>query len=142
MGSDSEVTMPTTPLTTGPTSAEPIDATVITGLREIEAAGGEPLLAPLVAAFLADATRRSSALAEALARGDRDALQLHAHGLKGSAAALGVVRAANFAAQLEHEAATASLQALGAMNAQLNEALAQAEPALRAIAAPAMQRAT
>ena len=121
---------------------EPIDASVIAGLRELDDAAGEPLLALLVAAFFGDAPRRTSALAEALSRGDRDALRLQAHGLKGSAAALGVVHVVAFAAQLEREAATASLEALGATTNQLNEALAQAEPALRAISAPAGQRST
>ena len=111
-----------------------LDAKVIAGLEELEAASGAPLLAPLVAAFLGDAPGRLVALQEALTRGDRSALRQQAHGLKGSAAALGIVRVASLAGLLERDAAGADLDGLAEAAAALVEAVAQATPALRALA--------
>jgi HPt (histidine-containing phosphotransfer) domain-containing protein len=114
---------------------EPVlDAKVIASLEELEAASGAPLLAPLVSAFLGDAPGRLAALQEALTRGDRSALGQQAHGLKGSAAALGVTRVASLAGLLERDAAGADLGGLAAAAAELVEAVAQARPALRALA--------
>ena len=114
---------------------EPVlDAKVIAGLEELEAASGAPLLAPLVAAFLGDAPGRLHALQEALTRGDRSALRQQAHGLKGSASALGIVRVASLAGLLERDAVEANLDGLAATASALVEAVAQANPALRALA--------
>jgi HPt (histidine-containing phosphotransfer) domain-containing protein len=112
-----------------------VDPEVIASLQELERASQHPLLAPLVEAFLSDASARIGAIWHALADSDRRALRLEAHGLKGSAAALGVAQVASVATRLETEADASSTTDLDATTRELAVALTRAEPVLRALAA-------
>lgn len=81
----------------------------IQGLRELGRLGGSDVLAAVIARFREQPLL--AALRQDLASGDRKALELHAHTLKGSSAALGALRLARLCDELEHTAPDAGLEA-------------------------------
>ena len=92
----------------------------IAALRRI-VGGDEKLLREVVQVFLEDSPGKLSALAVALAAQDANGLALAAHGLKGSAAALGARPASDAAAHLEALARSRNLAEADIASAQVKE---------------------
>jgi PAS domain S-box-containing protein len=98
----------TAPEAGAPQSDEPrLDPTRLQGLRELGRLGGSDLLGSVVARFRQQLLL--TALHQALESGDRNALSLHAHTLKGTSAALGALRLSRLCGELERLAAKATL---------------------------------
>ena len=106
----------------GKTAAPPAapDPPHIAALRRI-VGGDEKLLREVVRVFLEDAPAKLSALSIALAAQDATALAMAAHGLKGSAAALGARAATEAAAHLEALARSRNLAEADISAAQVKE---------------------
>jgi len=68
---------------------DPIDATVLADLRELQEEGEPDLVDHLISLFLASTPPRLEAIRDAVARGDALALAREAHTLKGSCSSLG-----------------------------------------------------
>jgi PAS domain S-box-containing protein len=103
-----------------PLRGEPrFDPSRLQGLRELGKLGGTDLVGNVIARFREQPLL--AALRQDLETGDRKALKLHAHTLKGTSLALGAVRLATLCDELEKHALTADLEICGR---QL-EALAQ-----------------
>ena len=92
----------------------------VASLRRI-VGGDEKLLREVVRVFLEDAPAKLSALSIALAAQDSSALAMSAHGLKGSAAALGARSATEAAAHLEALARSGNLAEADIAAAQVKE---------------------
>lgn len=86
-----------------------IDTAVLDALRTDV---GETGFARLVRRFLEESDERRRAMEEAIAAGDRDRLELHAHALKSAARSFGAVTFARQAEALERQAGTASDETL------------------------------
>jgi len=102
-------------------SGGPIDLSVIDRLRQLNQEGEPDVVREVFLLFLDDAPRRISAIAEAIGRGDADALQRAAHTLKGAAASIGATALQALCLEVEllgkgarPEAATVPAQALRA----------------------------
>jgi len=78
-----------------------LDWTVLENLRKLEVATRKTILPQLLASFTAATPRRLTALHEAIAAGDTDALYREAHTLKGSSANMGAWRMAQLCGDLE-----------------------------------------
>jgi len=96
------------------------DPPQVTALRRI-VGGDEKLLREVVRVFLEDTPAKLSALSIALAAQDSSALAMAAHGLKGSAAALGARTATDAAAHLEGLARSHNLAEADISAAQVKE---------------------
>jgi len=103
----------------------------LAALRRI-VGGDEKLLREVVRVFLEDGPAKLSALAVALAAQDAGALALAAHGLKGSAAALGARPAMDAAAHLEALARARNLAEADIAAAQVKEEITAARDSLAA----------
>jgi len=95
------------------------DPSRLQGLRELGKLGGADLVGNVIARFRQQPLL--AAIREALEIGDRKALGLHAHTLKGTSLALGAVRLANLCDKLEKLAPEADLEACGRQLAALAE---------------------
>jgi PAS domain S-box-containing protein len=84
-----------------------LDPSRILGLRELGRLGGSDLLKDVVTRFREQPLLL--ALRHALESGDRKALELHAHTLKGTSAALGAMRLSRLCGELERAARRAGL---------------------------------
>ncbi len=89
------------------------------GLRELGKLGGSNLLATVITRFQEQPLL--TALRQDLTAGDRSALMLHAHTLKGSSGALGALRLARLCADLEKVASTDDLAACATRVEELAE---------------------
>ncbi len=98
----------------------PADPAQVAALRRI-VGGDEKLLREVVRVFLEDTPAKLSALAIALAAQDASAVAMAAHGLKGSAAALGARPATDAAAHLEGLARARNLAEADISAAQVKE---------------------
>jgi len=96
-----------------------LDASRIEGLRELGRRGGSDILRDLIDRFREQPLL--TALHRAQAGSDRAALELHAHSLKGSSAALGAVRLARLCGELEKMAPAAALDACARQLATIAE---------------------
>jgi CheY-like chemotaxis protein/HPt (histidine-containing phosphotransfer) domain-containing protein len=103
----------------------------VAALRRI-VGGDEKLLREVVRVFLEDSPARLSALAVALAAQDASAVALAAHGLKGSAAALGARPAMDAAAHLEALARARNLAEADIAAAQVKEEITAVRDSLAA----------
>jgi len=103
----------------------------VAALRRI-VGGDEKLLREVVRVFLEDSPAKLSALAVALAAQDTSALALAAHGLKGSAAALGARPAMDAAAHLEALARARNLAEADIAAAQVKEEITAVRDSLAA----------
>ncbi len=129
---------PGIPLTARATSADAAppgqpsnDDPQVAALRRI-VGGDEKLLREVVRVFLEDGPAKLSALAVALAAQDAGALALAAHGLKGSAAALGARAAMDAAAHLESLARARNLAEADIAAAQVKEEITAVRDSLAA----------
>ncbi len=80
---------------------EPLDQSVLDGLRELTGEGEPDILIELVDIFLSDAAERMVLLRDAIARGDANTLERVAHSLKGSSANFGARRMSRLCLELE-----------------------------------------
>lgn len=94
--------------------------------------GGDRLLARMLDLFLQNAPQRLATAREGRSRDDLEAVERAAHSLKSSAANIGAQRVRSAAERLERLAADGERDALEAGVRELEQALAAAEPELRA----------
>jgi len=124
-----------TPAPAGAAAATPPlpskDDPQVAALRRI-VGGDEKLLHEVVRVFLEDSPAKLSALAVALAAQDASAVALAAHGLKGSAAALGARPAMDAAAHLETLARARNLAEADIAAAQVKEEITTVRNSLAA----------
>jgi PAS domain S-box-containing protein len=85
-----------------PPSAASVDPEALERIRALGRAAGRDLLRQMVETF--SSRPHLEELREAIAAGDRKALELRAHSLKGSAGTLGAQRLADLCSELEHSA--------------------------------------
>jgi HPt (histidine-containing phosphotransfer) domain-containing protein len=113
---------------------EAVDGSILTLLRDLHSEGRPDLLAELIAIYLRDTPPRLSALHEALARADAEAVRREAHGLKGSSGQIGAVQVARLCADLEHQAGTTDLAGATETLRRLDEAFGRVRAHLQALA--------
>jgi PAS domain S-box-containing protein len=101
---------------------DPVDVSVLEALSQLDDPGGPSLRDELIDIFLRDAPLKHAALREALAAGDRAALERVAHALKGASGNLGARPLAQLCARIEASARAGELA-----RAAAEVALAEAE---------------
>jgi HPt (histidine-containing phosphotransfer) domain-containing protein len=111
-----------------------LDPEVVDQLRALVRAGNPDLLHRLQATFARDTPQRLRALRVALAAGDREAIDLNVHTLKGSAANLGAIRVVAVLEQIEGSPDGIDGPALEPMLATLEQHAAEAQAALALMA--------
>ncbi len=79
----------------------PVEFSVLFGLRELQEEGEPDILEELIGLFLAEVPAQLAVLIEATQRGDAQVAARIAHTLKGSSASMGAVRMASICAELE-----------------------------------------
>ena len=84
-----------------PGASVPVLDTVV--LTELEVLGAD-MVGEIVGLFVADVPQRLAKLHDAIAEQSQDAILREAHGLKGSALAVGAARLAGLCAAIEHDA--------------------------------------
>jgi HPt (histidine-containing phosphotransfer) domain-containing protein len=113
---------------------EAVDATALAALRDLQGAGRPDLLAELIAVYLRDTPPRLTALHEAVAHADAEALRRAAHSLKGSSSQIGAVQVARLCADLEEQASTTDLTGVVETLRRLDEAFDRVRAHLQALA--------
>ena len=116
------------------TPDEAVDANALAALRDLQGAGRPDLLAELIAVYLRDTPPRLTALHEAVARADAEALRRAAHSLKGSSSQIGAVQIARLCAELEGQVRTADLTGAPDTLRRLDEAFDRVRAHLQALA--------
>ena len=114
-------------------SDDPLDATVLATLRNLQEPGTPDILIELIDLFLEDAPARLAAVRDAVARRDAEGLRSASHALKSSATNLGIRELAGLAARLESTGRSGDLTDAGTLADELDETYARAETALRAM---------
>jgi HPt (histidine-containing phosphotransfer) domain-containing protein len=99
----------------GDPTSDVLDAKTLEGLHKLEADAGMPLLADLMHTFREDSQKRIATLHEAMRAGDADSMRVAAHGLRGSAGALGAMRLAARATELEETAEGGAIERCGGL---------------------------
>jgi CheY-like chemotaxis protein len=89
---------------------EAVDGNVLAALRHLQGAGRPDLLAELLTVYLRDTPRRLTALHEAVAGADAEAVRREVHSLKGSSSQIGAVQVARLCADLEEQAGATDLR--------------------------------
>ncbi|HEY3612092.1 MAG TPA: response regulator [Gaiellales bacterium] len=112
-----------------------LDPAIVEQLRMLAHLGSADLLGKLEASFARDTPARLAALKEAVAVGDRGAIDFNVHTLKGSAANLGALRIVSLCREIEEAPDLPAPERLAALIAQLERATAEAGAALAALAA-------
>jgi HPt (histidine-containing phosphotransfer) domain-containing protein len=112
-----------------------LDPAVVDQLRMLARAGSTELLDKLETSFARDTPERLAALRTALAEGDRDAIAFNLHTLKGSAANLGALAVVAACKAIEDSAERPGSARLAALLRRLEQAAADAQAALAALAA-------
>ncbi|MFI5120846.1 MAG: response regulator [Thermoanaerobaculia bacterium] len=110
----------------------PIDPRALAGLRGLESAGETGFLAEMIRTFLDSTPGRLSAIRQASEKGEAKALELQAHGLRGSCGALGARRMAALCQEVETLAEAGRLGEAAPFIAKLVEEYAVARSALEA----------
>ena len=111
---------------------EPIDWSVLNGLREYQVEGEPDLVQELVEMYQTEAPTLLSALREAVANGDAEKLRHTAHTLKGTSNNLGVKQVAVLSAELEKKGRSGSVAGAAEVLAQLEQEYERACQALDA----------
>ena len=120
---------------TGPGAPEDaVDGSILALLRDLHGEGRPDILAEVIAVYLRDTPRRLTALHEAVARADAEAVQREAHGLKGSSGQIGAVQVARLCADLEEQASTTDLLGVTATLRRLDDAFGRVRTHLLALA--------
>jgi two-component system, sensor histidine kinase and response regulator len=100
---------------------EPIDRSVLAGLRELQQEGEPDILKELIEMFLADVPSQLEALREATEKGDAQGVEWVSHTLKGICGNMGAVRMESICAELEEIGRSAHLAAAPVRSSQLEE---------------------
>jgi two-component system, sensor histidine kinase and response regulator len=111
----------------GVDTADLLDKSVLTGLREI---GDQELLADLTTLFLEDAPAQLETLREAIEGGDAPSVEQVAHTLKGSCGNMGAMRMATICTELEEAGRSGDLAPAPALVSRLNAELGRVRVAL------------
>jgi CheY-like chemotaxis protein/HPt (histidine-containing phosphotransfer) domain-containing protein len=121
-----------------PTAATPfagvLDPEIVDQLRMLARSGSPELLDSVASSFARDTPVRVAALRTAIASADRDAIAFNAHTLKGSAANLGAIAIVAVCQELESALELAPADRLLQLLPALEQAAADAEAALAALA--------
>jgi HPt (histidine-containing phosphotransfer) domain-containing protein len=96
--------------------------------------GDSAFLAELIETFLDDSPGQLDALRAATAAGDADQARRVAHTLKSNGATFGIVRLQEAGRELEERVSEGNLDGAAELVTAVDEALAQARPALEALA--------
>src|SRR5689334_17807101 len=110
---------------------EPIDPTVIEGLRELGGAEDPGLLVELIDLYLADAPQRMTEIEQSLTSGDWTLLERAAHTLKSASANIGALGLSELCKQLECKARKRDPQDCESLFRRSAEDLVRVESALR-----------
>ncbi len=100
---------------------DPLDWSVLAGLRELQEEGGPDILEELMEMFSTDVPPQLVALKEAVKAGDAHSVERIAHGLKGSCGNMGAVRMAALCAELEEMGRSEELRAAPGVIPRLEE---------------------
>jgi signal transduction histidine kinase/CheY-like chemotaxis protein len=100
---------------------DPLDRSVLAGLRELQEEGEPDVLSELIGLFVANLPPRLVALRESAEAGDAHSVERIAHTLKGSCGNLGAVRMAAICNELEEIGRSENLAAAPARISRLNE---------------------
>jgi PAS domain S-box-containing protein len=111
---------------------DPLDRTVLEGLRELQKEGEPDILEELIGLFLADVPSQLVALREALEAGDAPFVERIAHTLKGSSGNMGATRMTAICSELEEVGASGDLSRAPELLEQLNEEFGRVGVALEA----------
>ena len=95
--------------TTREDDAEPLNPSVLTGLRELQVEGEPDLLDELIELFLTDVPPLLIVLREAVEGGDAHSVERSAHTLKGSCSSMGAIRMAEICEKLRETGTTGDL---------------------------------
>ena len=87
----------------------PLDPAQLEALRSVGPTDGGGMLPRVIRAFLSDADRSMSAVRDAAATGDREALAVSCHALRGAAASLGAHEVVSACTEIEQGVRTGSL---------------------------------
>lgn len=87
-----------------------LDDSVLDSIREVQEAGAPDLIQETVALFLVSTPERVTALEQAVAKSDSDAIRTSAHAIKGSCWLLGLTRLGKACEALEVEAIRGRLE--------------------------------
>jgi CheY-like chemotaxis protein len=113
---------------------EAVKARTLAALRDLQGAGQPDILAELIAVYLRDTPPRLTALHEALARTDAEAVRREAHGLKGSSGQIGAVQVARLCADLEYQVGTTDWMGATESLRRLDDAFGRVRAHLQALA--------
>ena len=100
---------------------DPLDRSVLAGLRELQEEGASDLLEELIGLFLADVPPQLVALRNAAEADDAQSVERIAHALKGSCANMGAVRMETLCAELQEVGRSEELRAAPGLIARLDE---------------------
>jgi two-component system sensor histidine kinase/response regulator len=102
---------------------DPLDRSVLAGLRELQVEGEPDLLKELIELYLADVPPQLVALRKAVEAGDAHSVERIAHTLKGSAANMGAVRMRALCTVLQEMGRSEELSAAPGLMSRLEEEL-------------------
>ena len=100
---------------------DPLDRSVLAGLRELQEEGASDLLEELIGLFLADVPPQLVALRKVVEADDAQSVERIAHTLKGSCANMGAVRMETLCAELQEMGRSEELRAAPGLIARLDE---------------------
>jgi CheY-like chemotaxis protein/HPt (histidine-containing phosphotransfer) domain-containing protein len=110
--------------------AEPIDRSVLEGLRELQVPGEPDLVAEFIRLFKDETPPLLAALQAGVGQGQADQVKKAAHTLKSSSANLGAHQMAALCAELEQRGRSGALEGTPALLAQLEQELERVSQAL------------
>ena len=113
-------------------SPKTLDVAALAALRELQEPGAPDIVLEVVRMFLGDSAQCREAAERALVAGDASALAFAAHRLRGSAALLGLERLQQTAEDVERVANLGGPTEWAARLHRMQDALAEADEALRA----------
>jgi HPt (histidine-containing phosphotransfer) domain-containing protein len=108
---------------------DPLDRSVLAGLRGLQEEGEPDILGELIGLFLTDAPPQLVALREAARAGDASSVEQVAHALKGSSGNMGAVRMGAICAELEEMGRSEKLAAAPVGVSRLEEELGRVRAA-------------
>ncbi len=109
---------------------DPVDQSVLAGLRELQEEGEPDILAELCELFLEDVPTQLEALREAAEGGDASSVEQVAHTLKGSCGNMGALKMSNICAELQDIGHSEELSRAIVLVERLGAEFGQVRPAL------------
>lgn len=89
---------------------DPLDRSVLTGLRELQESGEPDIVADVGRLFIKHAPQKLAAMKKAVADGDARALEAASHNLKSSSSYIGAMRLSELAKELEYMGRNGTLE--------------------------------